>query len=111
MRFSKIEPGVCVVLSLHSPREKIWGILVSIDGSGVQIRGLDINTFDDWVNAVTCGEYNIGLAYSFVPMWRVERIQMDETIGEILSLEEQFGQRVGLSLMEYMGGGQEGLVS
>lgn len=30
-----IRPGACVVVGLHSPREKLWGILTSIDPSGV----------------------------------------------------------------------------
>ena len=107
----KIETGVCVVISLHSPREKAWGLLVSIDSAGVQIRGLDINTFDDWVGAISCGEHNIGLTYTFVPMWRLERISLDESLGDILSLEEQFAIRTGVSLSDYLESGQGGLVS
>ncbi len=107
----KIETNACVVVSLHSPREKIWGVLVSLDPSGVQVRGIDINTFDDWVGAIAYGERNIGLTYSFLPMWRLERISLDETIGDILSMEEQFSLRIGMSLFEYLGGNRDGLIS
>ncbi|MBI4747591.1 MAG: hypothetical protein HY774_03840 [Acidobacteria bacterium] len=107
----RITSGSSVVLSLHSPREKIWGILVSIEQSGVQICGVDINTFDDWLNSVTNGESNIGLTNSFLPMWRVERISLDETVGDILSLEEQFALRVGITLTEYLKGARDGYVS
>ena len=99
----RISEGMSVILSLHSPREKIWGLLADLSPAGIQIRGIDINTFDDWVRMVMHNEHNIALTYVFVPMWRVERMSLDETVGEIISLEEQFHQRVGITLQEYLG--------
>lgn len=99
----KIQEGMAVVINLHSPREKIWGVLADLSPAGVQIRGIDLNTFDDWVKMVTQNERNIGLTYIFFPMWRIERISLDETVGDILSLQEIFQARVGLSLYEYLG--------
>jgi hypothetical protein len=99
-----IQPGVCVVLSLHSPREKLWGVLISLEPAGVQVRGLDINAFDDWISAVSNGEYNIGLTHSFIPMWRLERISLDESLGEINSLAQLFAKRLGVTVLEYLGG-------
>ena len=102
----KIHEGLTVVVNLHSPREKIWGRLADLSPAGIQIRGIDINTFDDWVRMIMRNERNIGLTYVFFPMWRVERLSLDETVGDILSLEEQFQVRVGLSLDEYLGSGE-----
>lgn len=99
---NRIQPGMCVVINLHSPREKIWGQLLDISTAGLQIRGLDLNTFDDWTRAVMRNEQNIGLTYTFFPMWRVERLLLDETVGEILSLEEIFYSRAGISLQEFL---------
>ncbi|MCS6885341.1 MAG: hypothetical protein RMM17_09015 [Acidobacteriota bacterium] len=99
----KIQEGMAVVLSLHSPREKVWGILADLSPSGIQIRGIDLNTFDDWVRMVAHNERNIGLTYVFFPMWRVERVSLDETVGDIISLEETFRMRVGISIYEYLG--------
>jgi hypothetical protein len=98
-----IREGMTVLLSLHSPREKIWGLLADLSPAGIQIRGIDLNTFDDWVRMVMHNEHYMALTYVFIPMWRVERMSLDETVGEILSLEEQFHQRVGISLQEYLG--------
>jgi hypothetical protein len=102
MNYIKIQEGMTVVISLHSPREKIWGLLADISPAGAQIRGVDLNTFDDWVRMVMRGEQNIGLTYVFFPMWRIERISLDETVGDILSLEEQFHIRAGMSLQDYL---------
>jgi hypothetical protein len=99
----RIQEGQPVVISLHSPREKIWGVLADLSPAGIQIRGIDLNTFDDWVRMVMHNERNIGLTYIFFPMWRIERMSLDETVGDIPSLEEQFRIRVGFSLQEYLG--------
>ncbi len=102
----KIEEGMCVIVNLHSPREKVWGLLADLSPAGVQVRGIDLNTFDDWVRMITRNERNIGLTYVFLPMWRIERLLLDETIGDILSLQELFRMRVGISLQEYLGGNE-----
>jgi hypothetical protein len=100
-RVRGIEPGVPVILVLHSPREKCWGILDEINAAGVFLRGLDLNAFDDWVRAVTHDEPSLGLSDLFFPMWRVERLSKDESAGGIASLAEQFEQRTGRKLREF----------
>jgi hypothetical protein len=96
-----IEAGAAVVVVLHSPREKCWGVLGEISAAGVFLRGLDLNSFDDWVRAVTHDEPFIGLTDLFFPMWRVERLSRDESAGGVPSLAEQFEQRTGQNLREY----------
>ena len=96
-----IEPGATVIVVLHSPREKCWGVLDEINAAGVFLRGLDLNAFDDWVRAVAHNEPFIGLTDLFFPMWRVERLSRDESAGGVPSLAEQFEQRTGRSLQEY----------
>jgi hypothetical protein len=44
---SAIARGSAVVIVLHSPREKCWGLLDEINQAGVFLRGLDLNAFDD----------------------------------------------------------------
>src|SRR5918999_1596979 len=97
-----IEAGAAVVVVLHSPREKCWGVLDEISAAGVFLRGLDLNAFDDWVRAVTHDEPFIGLADLFFPMWRVERISRDESAGGVLSLTEQAEQRTGRGIKELL---------
>lgn len=98
----RIKPGPAVIIYLHSPREKIWGLLYEINLAGVYVRGIDLDTFEDWVQMIVRGERNIGLSRLFFPMWRVERIELDETIDDIPSLSDQFRSRVGMSLEAYL---------
>lgn len=96
-----IEPGTAVILVLHSPREKCWGMLDLINAAGVFLRGLDLNAFDDWVRAVAHDEPSLGLSDLFFPMWRVERLARDESAGGVPSLAEQFEQRTGRNCREF----------
>ncbi|HKP87017.1 MAG TPA: hypothetical protein VJZ26_13020 [Blastocatellia bacterium] len=98
-----IRPGSPVVVYLHSPREKLWGVMNELNQAGVYLRGIDLNTFDDWTQMIVRGERNIGLTHSFLPMWRIERVTLDETVDEIPSLADKFYTRVGISISEYLG--------
>lgn len=92
---SGIGRGSAIIVVLHSPREKSWGILDEISSAGVFMRGLDLNSFDDWLHAVVHDEPFIGFGDLFFPMWRVERISLDESTQEIPSLREQVERRTG----------------
>lgn len=95
-----INSGTAIILVLHSPREKCWGVLERIDAAGVFLRGIDLNAFDDWTRAVVHDEPFMGLADLFFPMWRVERVSRDESAGGVPSLAEQLEQRTGRSLAD-----------
>ena len=100
VRQKGIEAGTTVVIVLHSPREKCWGVLDEINAAGVFLRGIDLNAFDDWSSAVAHDEPFIGLTDMFLPMWRVERLTRDENAGGVKSLAEQFEQRTGKSIQD-----------
>jgi hypothetical protein len=93
-----IQPGTAVLIVLHTPREKCWGIVSEINSAGVFLRGLDLNSFDDWLRATVQGEEFVGLGNLFFPMWRVERMSTDESSGGIPSLREQVETRTGQKL-------------
>jgi hypothetical protein len=95
-----IAPGDPVILVLHSPREKCWGLLNEISPAGVFMRGLDLNAFDDWLRAIAHDEPSIGLSDLFFPIWRVERISRDESAAGMPSLAERFEQRTGRRVQE-----------
>jgi hypothetical protein len=97
-----IGPGSAVLIVLHSPREKCWGVLDDISQAGVFLRGLDLNAFDDWLNAVAHGEPFIGFGDLFFPMWRVERISRDEAAAGVPSLYEQVERRTGHTVEELL---------
>jgi hypothetical protein len=92
-----------VVVSLHNPKEKIWGELIAIHPAGVTVRGIDLNSFDDFITQVLHPEGDrVGLATLFFPMARIERIALDERSGSIPSMAEIFQQKAGRSLPEYL---------
>ncbi len=98
-----LEPNSIIILSLHTPKEKLWGMLSSIGSAGVTVRGIDLNSFDDFIRQVMDPEgERIGLPTLFFPMQRVERIALDEPHGSIPSMAERFEQRVGRSLRDYL---------
>ncbi|HEY4581054.1 MAG TPA: hypothetical protein VIG89_08460 [Candidatus Acidoferrales bacterium] len=92
-----------VVVSLHSPREKVWGELVELNPSGVTVRGIDLNSFDDFVRQVRHPEgERVGLPTLFFPMQRIERVALDEPSGSIPSMADLFEHKVGRSLKDYL---------
>jgi len=98
-----MEPHSIVVVSLHSPKERIWGELIDISNAGVTVRGIDLSSFDDFVSQVLHPEGDrIGLPTLFYPMLRIERIALDEARGSIPSMAEVFEQKVGRSLAQYL---------
>lgn len=97
----KIETGESVILILHTPREKIFGVLHEISAAGVFVRGIDLNYFDEWVRAIANGEQYLPMQDYFYPMWRVERLTRDESSSGFLSLTEQFSQRTGLNISHF----------
>jgi len=99
----RVEPHSIVIVSLHSPKEKLWGELLGLHSAGITLRGIDLNYFDDFVRQVLHPEgERVGLPTLFFPMGRVERIALDEPSGSIPSLAEMFEQKVGRSLLDYL---------
>jgi hypothetical protein len=98
-----MEPHSIVVLSLHSPKERIWGELIDISSAGATVRGIDLGSFDDFVSQVLHPEGDrIGLPTLFFPLLRIERVALDEARGSIPSLAEMFERKVGRSLQDYL---------
>jgi hypothetical protein len=92
-----------VIISLHSPKEKIWGILLDINPSGVTIRGIDLNSFDHFVSQINqLDAERVGLPTVFFPMTRIERISLDEPSGSIPSMAEIFERKIGRTLTDYL---------
>ena len=84
-----------VVVHLAGPSEKFWGILEHLGPEGVTIRGVSLPSFDDWMRDVAAGRGDLGPSTMFVPMFRVERIFVDEQVGEVESYGQRFTRCVG----------------
>jgi hypothetical protein len=107
-----IGPGSLVIVHLVNPTEKFWGVLQELGVAGVMLRGINVSSFDDWMaQALRPGEQSLGLSTMFVPLFRVERIFLDEAVGEVESYRQRFQGRVGVPVERYLGmegaGGEE----
>jgi hypothetical protein len=100
--------GAPVVLYLRDPKEKVWGILVSMTTPGVVVRGLDLEVFDDWMRQeARRDEVLIGLSTLFYPMNRIERMERDETVGPLTSYADRFTREVGRTVLDAARGREE----
>jgi hypothetical protein len=97
----KIEAGKIITIVLHNPREKIIGVLHEINASGVYVRGIDLNAFDDWCGAIVNNEPFYSMQNYFFPMWRIERITLDESTLDLPSMAEQFTRKTGLKIEDF----------
>ena len=62
-------PDSIVIVSLHTPKEKLWGSLASMNSAGVTVRAIDLNSFDDFIRQVLDPEgERIGLPTLFFPI-------------------------------------------
>jgi hypothetical protein len=107
-----LKPGSLVILHLVSPTEKFWGRLEDLTPAGVVLRGINLESFDDWLRQLASGEsQGLGPVTMFVPLARVERMFLDEPVGPVESYRQRFWRRVGaaaethLDLREPAGGG------
>lgn len=92
-------PGVMVLISLQSPREKYWGGLLSLSSSGVSLRGIPLESFDDYIQQIRNGE-PVTPMVAFFPMHRVERIEIDQPVGDIQSMSETFEAKAQCSVQD-----------
>jgi hypothetical protein len=98
-----MEINSVVIVSLATPKEKVWGLLLDLNSAGITVRGIQLDSFDDFTRQILDREEAfVGPTTVFYPMARVERIAMDEPSGSIPSLAERFQKKVGLSIQEYL---------
>ena len=96
------EKGSLVIVNLVNPKEKFFGVLSALSPAGVTIRAINLDSFDDWIHQIARDE-DLDLMTMFVPLFRVERIFLDEASGSIKSYSQRFHEVVGRSLPEWIG--------
>jgi hypothetical protein len=91
-----VNPGELVTVHLGSPREKYWGVLLALTPAGATLRGLTLDTFEDWVRQASRDEAALlGAVTAFFPAHRIERIELDESVGVVEGLGERFRRLTG----------------
>jgi hypothetical protein len=103
-----LSAGDPVILYLQAPKEKVWGLLLSMSAAGLVLRCIELGAFEDWMRQEAHGEEaTLGLSTVFYPMGRVERMERDETLGPILGYADRFRREVGRSVHEVLGVGDD----
>lgn len=98
------DPQSLVIVNLINPKEKFFGVLRALSPAGVTIRAVNLDSFDDWIHQIARqDEPDIEMMTMFVPLFRVERIFLDEPSGAIKSYAQRFHDVVGRSVIDYAG--------
>jgi hypothetical protein len=97
-----ISPGDVVVVHCREPREKVWGLLLQLDGVGVCVRGMDLGSVEDWIRQqATGGEQLLGPSTFLVPLHRVQRVDLDEvTVGGVAGFAQRYLAACGRPVSE-----------
>jgi hypothetical protein len=95
-----MNPGQLVLVTLQNPREKFWGLLMTLTPAGASLRGVDLQSFDDFTQLVKAGEATTA-SMVFFPMHRVQRIELDIRNGQLPSLGDQFTAKTGFQVEEF----------
>lgn len=99
--------GQLVVVVLHSPRERLWGALLGLEGPGLAIRGLDVAPWEEVLFLVRKGMADqVSLSTRFVPMHRIESLYLDERSSGVPSLAEVFRDRTGIEPADFLLAGE-----
>lgn len=91
-----------MLLTLHSPRQKFFGVLLRLAQAGVELRGVPLESLEDLARQIKAGE-RAGASTLFFPMHRVEQMEVDAAAGELPSLGDSFAAQAGRTVEEVFG--------
>ena len=98
-----IGAGSLVVVNCGNPREKMWGCILRLDLSGVVVRGLDLDSVEDWIREERSGAgAGVGPSTFFIPMHRVVRIDLDESRGAVEGFGDRYRAACGREVREVL---------
>ncbi len=87
--------GSVVIVTLCNPREKFWGMILTLATEGLSLSGVELASFEDLTVMVKDGE-PFTPAVVFFPMHRIERVELDLPDGSLPSLSQRFLAKTGL---------------
>ena len=98
------EPHSLVIVNLVNPKEKFFGIITALSHAGVTVRGINLDSYEDWIREIVHQEEpNLDVTTMFFPLFRVERIYLDEDSGAIKSYGQRFHEVTGMAIHTYLG--------
>lgn len=94
--------GTFILLHLTDPKEQFWGRLADLGPMGVTLRGISLNSFEDWARQVgRREEKTMDAVVVFFPMHRIEKIFQDEDMGVLPSYTRRFKAISGMEAIDY----------
>jgi hypothetical protein len=97
-----------IIVNLVNPKEKFFGVLRALSPAGVTMRGINIDSFEDWIHQIARNDdLDLDLITMFVPLFRLERIFLDEPSGAIKSYGQRFEEVVGIPIGTFLGLAEE----
>lgn len=93
-------PGSVVMVTLNAPREKFFGVILAVSPAGVALRGVDLNSLEDFMRQVREGD-PVRPGAVFFPMHRIERMEMDVRNADIPSMQERFETKTGRRFSDF----------
>lgn len=97
---SPFQPESIVILYLREPRERVCGMLMSLEPFGVALMGMDLGSFPDWLRGRAGRGDGICASRTFYPMARIERMLMDEDTPDVPGLDAQCVAMTGRTMRE-----------
>jgi hypothetical protein len=100
-----IDAGALVIVHCRDPREKMWGVLLRLDAVGLVVRGLDLESVEDWLRQERSGEDRlIAPSTCFIPTHRIARIDLDESGTAVDSYGDRYTEACGRDVREALMG-------
>lgn len=100
-----MENGDFVQLHLVEPREQWFGRLMRLSDAGILLRGIEIRLVESYRYQFQRGEEEVFPQSVFFPMRRVERLYLDEALGEVPSLLDTILRTTGWQMAEMLSKG------
>lgn len=98
-----MDTGQLVVVSCCAPREKFWGVLLSLTTVGATVRAVPLEAFDDFASQFREGQQVLIAPMTvFLPGHRLERIELDESGGGIEGMADRFRRLTGCDPLEVL---------
>ncbi len=95
----EIRKGSPVIVYLQNPREKFWGILISLSEKGAMIRGGNLESIQVFLENP---QKQMASLFStlYFPSHRIEKILLDEGSEETSSIEDMIVEKLKKPLEE-----------
>ena len=100
-----IAAGELVIVHCRDPREKMWGVLLRLDAVGLVLRGLDLDSVEDWLRQEWSGQQPlIAPSTFFIPTHRITRVDLDESQTAVATFADRFAEACGRDVREALMG-------